>query len=151
NFYVSYENDPAPLTAKMKFRLALKVSTDPVTVAGVLLVASAKQAGETPNYGQGWAAYGKRLGVTATDGFSDIMIGGAILPSLLHQDPRYFYQGAGTTRSRIRHAVFSPFVARADNGKSQPNYSSLGGVLASSSLANLYYPRSNRGAGLVFG
>jgi hypothetical protein len=27
----------------------------------------------------------------------------------------------------------------------------LGGVLASSSLANLYYPRSNRGAGLVFG
>jgi hypothetical protein len=69
----------------------------------------------------------------------------------LHQDPRYFYQGTGSTGSRIRHAVFSPFVARADNGKSQPNYSSLGGVLASSSLANLWYPRSDRGAGLVFG
>jgi hypothetical protein len=151
NFYVSYENDPAPLTAKMKFRLALKVSTDPVTAAGVLLVASAKQAGDTPNYGQGWAAYGKRLGVTATDGFSDIMIGGAILPSLLHQDPRYFYQGAGTTRSRVRHAMFSPFVARGDNGKWQPNYSSLGGDLSASALGNLYYPRSNRGVGLVFG
>lgn len=151
NFYVSYENDPAPLTAKMKFKLALKVSTDPVTAAGVLLVASAKQAGNTPNYGQGWGAYGKRIGAVATDGFSDIMIGGAILPSLLRQDPRYFYQGTGTTGSRIHHAVFSPFVARADNGKSQPNYSSLGGVLASSSLSNLYYPRSNRGAGLVFG
>src|ERR1700693_4384429 len=61
NFYVSYENDPAPLTAKMKFKLALKVSTDPVTAAGVLIVASAKQAGGTPNYGQGWAAYGKRF------------------------------------------------------------------------------------------
>ena len=151
NFYVSYENDPAPLTAKMKFKLALKVSTDPVTAAGVLLVASAKQAGNTPNYGQGWGAYGKRIGAVATDGFSDIMIGGAILPSLLRQDPRYFYQGTGTTGSRIHHAVFSPFVARADNGKSQPNYSTLGGVLASSSLSNLYYPRSNRGAGLVFG
>ena len=151
NFYVSYENDPAPLTPKMKFRLALKVSTDPVTAAGVLLVASAKQAGNTPNYGQGWGAYGKRLGTVAADGFSDIMIGGAILPSLLHQDPRYFYQGTGTTGSRIRHAVFSPFVARGDNGKSQPNYSTVGGVLASSSLANLYYPRSNRGPGLVFG
>ena len=151
NFYVSYENDPAPLTTMMKFKLALKVSTDPVTAAGTFLVASAKQAGNTPNYGQGWGAYGKRLGAVAADGFSDIMIGGAILPSLLHQDPRYFYQGTGTTGSRIRHAVFSPFVARADNGKSQPNYSSLGGVLASSSLANLYYPRSNRGAGLVFG
>jgi hypothetical protein len=151
NFYVSYESDPAPLTTGMKFKLALKVSTDPVTAAGVFLVASAKQAGNTPDYGQGWGAYGKRFGAVAADGFSDIMIGGAILPSLLHQDPRYFYQGTGTTGSRIRHAVFSPFVARADNGKSQPNYSSLGGILASSSLANLYYPRSNRGAGLVFG
>ena len=151
NFYVSYESDPEPLTPKMKFKLALKVSTDPVTAAGVLFVASAKQAGNTPDYGQGWGAYGKRFGAVAADGFSDIMIGGAILPSLLHQDPRYFYQGTGTTGSRIRHAVFSPFVARGDNGRSQPNYSSLGGVLASSSLANLYYPRSNRGAGLVFG
>jgi hypothetical protein len=151
NFYVSYEKDPAPLTAKMKFKLALKVSADPVTIAGVFVVASAKQAGDTPNYGQGWAAYGKRFGVTAADGFSDIMIGGAILPSLLHQDPRYFYQGTGTTGSRIRHAMFSPFVARGDNGKWQPNYSSLGGDLAASALANLYYPRSNRGAGLVFG
>jgi len=151
NFYVSYESDPEPLTPKMKFKLALKVSTDPVTAAGVLFVASAKQAGNTPDYGQGWGAYGKRIGAVATDGFSDIMIGGAILPSLLHQDPRYFYQGTGTTGSRIRHAVLNTFVARGDNGKSQPNYSSLGGVLASSSLANLYYPRSNRGAGLVFG
>jgi hypothetical protein len=151
NFYVSYENAPAPLTAKMKFQLALKVSIDPVTAAGVLVVASAKQAGDTPSYGQGWAAYGKRLGVTATDGFSDIMIGGAILPSLLHQDPRYFYQGTGTTGSRVRHAMFSPFVAKGDNGRWQPNYSSLGGDLAASALSNLYYPRSNRGAGLVFG
>jgi hypothetical protein len=151
NFYVSYENDPAPLTPKMKFKLALKVSTDPVTAAGVFLVASAKQAGNTPDYGQGWGAYGKRFGAVAADGFSDIMVGGAILPSLLHQDPRYFYQGIGTTGSRFRHAVFSTFVARTDKGESQPNYSSLGGVLAGASLSNLYYPRSNRGAGLVFG
>ena len=151
NFYVSYDPDAEPLTAKMKFKLALKVSSDPVTAAGVFLIASAKQAGNSPNYGQGWGAYGERLGATAADGFSDIMIGGAILPSLLHQDPRYFYQGTGTTGSRIRHAMFSPFVARGDNGKWMPNYSSLGGDLASSALANLYYPRSNRGVGLVFG
>jgi hypothetical protein len=151
NFYVSYESDPAPLTAKMKFELALKVSTDPVTAAGVALVSASRQAANTPKYGQGWGAYGERFGSTAADGFSDIMIGGAILPSLLHQDPRYFYQGTGTTGSRIRHAMFSPFVARGDNGKWQPNYSSLGGDLASSALANLYYPQANRGAGLVFG
>jgi Carboxypeptidase regulatory-like domain len=151
NFYVSYESDPAPLTAKMKFKLALKVSTDPVTAAGVALVSASRQAANTPKYGQGWGAYGERFGSTAADGFSDIMIGGAILPSLLHQDPRYFYQGTGTTGSRIRHAMSSPFVAKGDNGKWQPNYSSLGGDLASSALSNLYYPQANRGAGLVFG
>lgn len=151
NFYVNYDQNPEPLTAKMKFELALRVSADPVTAAGVFLVASAKQAGNSPHYGQGWGAYGERVGAIAADGFSDIMIGGAILPSLLHQDPRYFYQGTGTTGSRIRHAMLSPFIARCDNGKWGPNYSSLGGDLASSGLANLYYPDSNRGAGLVFG
>jgi hypothetical protein len=151
NFYVSYESDPAPLTPGMKFKLALKVSTDPVTAAGVLLVAAARQAGNSLNYGQGWGAYGQRFGATAADSFSDILIGGALLPSLLHQDPRYFYQGTGTTGSRIRHVMFSPFVARGDSRRWQPNYSSLGGDLASSALSNLYYPQSNRGAGLVFG
>ena len=151
NFYVSYDSDAAPLTAGMKFQLALKVSTDPVTAFGVFLVAGARQAANTPDYGQGWRAYGKRVGAVGADGFSDILIGGAILPSLLHQDPRYFYQGTGTTSSRIRHAMFSPFVARGDNGTWQPNYSSLGGDLASSALSNLYYPQANRGAGLVFG
>ncbi len=148
NFYVSYESDPAPLTAKMKFQLALKVSTDPVTVFGVAFVSASRQAANSPKYGQGWGAYGERFGATAADGFSDIMIGGAIL---LHQDPRYFYLGTGSTGSRVRHAMFSPFVAKGDNGRWQPNYSSLGGDLASSALSNLYYPQANRGAGLVFG
>ncbi len=151
NFYVSYEKNPAPLTVKMKFQLALKVSTDPVTAAGVFGMAGIRQAANSPKYGQGWDAYGKRFGATAADGFSDIMIGGAILPSLLHQDPRYFYQGTGTTSSRFRHAMFSPFVTRSDSGKSMPNYSSLGGNLASAGLSNLYFPRANRGVGLVFG
>lgn len=151
NFYVSYDSDPAPLTAKMKFKLAFKISVDPVTAAGVLFVAGARQAANSPKYGQGWGPFGERLGSVYADGFSDIMIGGAILPTVLHQDPRYFYQGKGTASSRLRHAMFSPFVARGDNGKWQPNYSSIGGDLGSSSLSNLYYPASNRGAGLVFG
>jgi Carboxypeptidase regulatory-like domain len=151
NFYVAYDPNAEPLTTKMKFKLALKVSTDPVTAGGILFIASAKQAANSPKYGQGWGPYGERVGAIAADGFSDIMIGGAILPSLLHQDPRYFYQGTGSTGSRIRHAMFSPFVARGDNGKWQPNYSSVGGDLASAGLANLYYPQSNRGAGLVLG
>ena len=150
NFYVVYDQDAAPLTTKLKFKLALKVSSDPITFAGLGILAGAQQAGDTPDYGQGAQGYGKRFGANAGDGLSDIMIGGAILPSLLHQDPRYFYQGTGTTGSRMRHAMKNPFVCKGDNGKWQPNYSSLGGDLASSAISNLYYPKSNRGTGLVF-
>jgi hypothetical protein len=150
NFYVSYEGaNTAPLTTGMKFRLALKVSHDPITVAGIGFLAGIKQASDTPNYVQGMKGYSERFSATAADGFSDIMVGGAILPSLLHQDPRYFYQGTGTTGARLRHAILAPFICKGDNGELQPNYSSVGGDLASAALSNLYYPQSNRGAGLV--
>jgi hypothetical protein len=152
NFYVVYDaKNAVPLSNKLKFILAMRVAVDPVTIAGVGILAGIQQAGNTPNYVQGAKGYGQRLGANAADGFSDILIGGAVLPSLLHQDPRYFYQGTGTTTSRLKHALFSPFVCRGDNGKPQVNFSSLGGNLASSALSNTYYPNSNRGPGLVFG
>jgi Carboxypeptidase regulatory-like domain len=148
NFYVSYDQDAAPLTTKMKFQLAVKVSFDPVTFVGVGIAAAAEQAGNHPNYPQGWKGFGERYGAVYTNGFTDIMIGGAILPSLLHQDPRYFYQGTGTTKSRVLHAVSFPFICRGDNGRLQPNYSTIGGDLGSAAIANAYYPASNRGLGL---
>jgi carboxypeptidase family protein len=152
NFYVVYDaKDAVPLSTRLKFELAMRIEFDPVTIAGLAILAGAQQAGDTPNYVQGAKGYGQRFGADAADGLSDLLIGGAVLPSLLHQDPRYFYQGTGTTASRLKHALFSPFICRGDNGKPQVNFSSLGGDLASSSLSNAYYPDSNRGVGLVFG
>ena len=151
NFYVNYDSDPEPMTAKLKFRLALRVAVDPVTIFGIAFIAGVNQAGNSPDYQQGAKGYGQRFGAVAAGGFSDIMIGGAILPSILRQDPRYFYQGTGTTKSRLFHAISHPFVCRGDNGQMQPNYSSIGGDLAASALENTYYPQSNRGPGLVFG
>ena len=150
NFYVVYDHDAAPLTTKLKFKLALKASIDPVFFAANALVAGAKQAGDTPNYGQGAKGYGQRFGASYATGFTDIMVGEAVLPSLLHQDPRYFYQGTGTTRSRTFHALSSPFICKGDNGKWEPNYSSVGGDLAAGAISNIYYPQSNRGARIVF-
>jgi hypothetical protein len=152
NFYVVYDSKNAvPLSPKLKFKLAMRVAFDPVTVAGVGFIAGIRQAGGSPNYGQGMKGYGQRFGAEAATGFSDILIGGAVLPSLLHQDPRYFYQGTGTTSSRLRHALLSPFICPGDNGRPEINFSSLGGDLASSALTETYYPNSNRGPGLVFG
>jgi hypothetical protein len=150
NFYTVYDPHPVPLTKKLKYSLAFKAATDPVTFTGMAVLAGSYQASNRLNYGQGWDAYGQRLGAIYADTFSGIMIGGAVLPSLLHQDPRYYYQGSGTTRSRLYHAISSPFVAMGDNGHWQPNYSSVGGDLASGAIANAYYPEANRGPALLF-
>ena len=149
NFYVSYDKDAAALTPKLKFKLALKVSVDPVTFAGTAFLAAMNQATHYPDYVEGWKGYGQRFGAVYVNDLTDIMVGGAILPSILHQDPRYFYQGTGTKKSRLLHALSNPLICRGDNGTLQPNYSSLGGYLASGAIANVYYPKSNRGVGLV--
>lgn len=151
NFYTVYDSANAvPLTPKLKFRLALRTSIDPVTLAGVGFMAGIKQAAKTPNYQMGAAGYGQRFGATAVTGMSDILIGGAVLPSLLHQDPRYFYQSGGSTKSRLMHALSYAFVTRGDDGRSHFNASSIGGDLAASALETAYYPAANRGA-LRFG
>ncbi len=149
NFYVVYDHDAVPLTPKLKFELATKVMVDPITFAGTAFLAGANQSSNYPDYQQGLKGYGQRFGAIYTNDLTDIFVGGAILPSVLHQDPRYFYQGTGTTKSRLLHALSSPIIARGDNGHLQPNYSSLGGYLASGAVANAYYPQSNRGGGLV--
>lgn len=151
NFYVVYDaRNAVPLTTKLKFQMAYRVSVDPVSILGAATLAGIDQAGNTPNYRQGAIGYGERFGQTYADGLTDVMFGGAILPSLLHQDPRYFYQGTGTVHSRLMHAMAAPFVCRGDNGKNEVNFSSMGGDLISGSISNLYYPPSNRGVNLVF-
>jgi hypothetical protein len=79
------------------------------------------------------------------------MIGGAILASWWKQDPRYFYKGTGSTRSRVLYAIAMSVVCKGDNGHWQPNYSAIVGGLASAGISNLYYPASDReGAELTF-
>jgi len=151
NFYVIYDSANAvPLTTKLKFKLAMKVSTDPITILGVGFMSGIDQAANRPDYGQGAKGYGQRFGSNAAGAFSDILIGGAILPSLLHQDPRYFYQGTGGTRSRLAHAFATPFICRGDNGHRQINFSSMGGDIGATALSMAYLPDSNRGTGMVF-
>ena len=150
NIYVTYELHPEPLTTKMKFHLAYKGLTHPTFFTFEALWAGVEQAADTPNYPLGAKGYGERFGANLASGTSEALFGNAILPSLLHQDPRYFYRGSGTRRSRAWHAILAPFVCEGDDGKSQPNYSQWGGSLISAALSNTYYPSSNRGAGLVF-
>jgi len=150
NIFVTYEPHPEPLTAKMKFHLAYKGLTHPTFFAFEAAWAGVQQATDTTDYRQGARGYGERFGANLASGTSEALFANAILPSLLHQDPRYFYRGSGTKGSRAWHAILAPFVCQGDNGKSQPNYSQVGGSLISAALSNTYYPDSQRGPGLVF-
>ena len=151
NFYVSYVPDPVPLNTRQKFQLAWKTMLDPVTFVLTGVAAGTEQAADAySGYGQGAQGYAKRYGAAYADSATDTFIGGAILPSLLHQDPRYYYKGTGSVRSRLLYAIANIAVTRGDNKHWEPNYSALLGGLASGAISNAYYPASDRGVGLTF-
>jgi hypothetical protein len=146
NFYVTYHPDAPPLTTKLKFRLAWKSSIDPITIVGVAFLAGLEQASdEYPEFGQGALGYGKRFGAGYADIFASTFLAGAVFPALMKQDPRYFYQGTGSTSSRILHAVGNSVTCKGDNGRWQVNYSNITGIFAGAALASTFYPTKNPG------
>ncbi len=146
NFYTSYVWNAEPLTVKQKFQLAWRTSIDPVTFAITGVVAGIEQwQNDFSGYGQGSTGYAKRFGASYADGFIGTIIGGAILPSLLHQDPRYYYKGTGSIRSRALYAIATVVITKGDNGRWQPNYSNVLGTFAAAGISNLYYPSVDRG------
>ena len=152
NFYVTYVHDAAPLSAKQKYELAWKTIIDPVNFGIIGVVAGIQQQqGSFSGYGPGAQGYGKRYGAAFASDALDTVIGSAVLPSLLKQDPRYFYKGTGSKRSRLLYAMANAVICKGDNGRWQPNYSSVLGGIAAGGISNLYYPAKDRnGVGLTF-
>lgn len=150
NFYSAYDWDAPALNARQKYALAFRSEIDPITFAGAAAVAGAEEYQKMyPGYGTGFSGFGKRFGAQYANDFGSRMIGSAVLPSLFHQDPRYFYKGKGSARSRAWYAVKSAFICRADNGHDEFDFSHILGDFAAGGLANMYYPELNEGAGLI--
>lgn len=150
NFYTSYVWNAAPLNPKQKFKLAWHTAIDPVGLIGVTIGAGVEQATNAfPGFGSGPGGYAKRWAALFANERTNELLNRAVLPSLFHQDPRYFYQGSGSTWSRVGHAVGSVFVARGDSGHAMPNYGSIIGKFSSGAVSNLYYPSESRGARLI--
>ena len=151
NFYTSFLPDAAPLTTKQKYSLMFRGTFDPVRFIGSAVSAAVQQANNSyAGYGQGGAGYGKRFAADYGNGLSSDILTHALFPSIFHQDPRYFYQGTGTFKSRFIHAISFSVIARSDTGHPMPNYSFLLGDIGSGALSNLYYPHASRGTGLIF-
>jgi carboxypeptidase family protein len=150
NFYSSFIWNAAPLNSRQKFDLALHSIFDPVNFLVVGAEAGGLQYNDTYHYGSGAEAYAKYYGSTFADTATTRILGGAVLPSLLHQDPRYFYKGRGSVTSRSLYAITRAVITRSDAGRNEPNYSSIAGGLMAGAISNAYHPESDRGAGLTF-
>ncbi len=151
NYYTSYIWNAEPMTSRLKFNLGLRTVIDPVTFLVVGGVAGVEQWHKTfPGYGQGAEGYAKRYGATYADTVDGTLLGSAILPMVLHQDPRYFYRGSGSVRSRALYAIEYAFICRGDNGRIEPNYSHILGSFAAAGISNAYRAPGDRQAGLTF-
>jgi hypothetical protein len=149
SFNISYRSDAVSLSAGQKMSLAFRSATDPVAFAAAFLVAGYHEArDDDKGFGWGIEGYGKRSGAAYLDAFDGSMIGNGILPSILHQDPRYFRLGHGTVTHRVLYSLATNVICKHDNtGKWEPNYSNIGGNVISGAISNLYYPSGNSGVG----
>ena len=151
-FNVSYRADAVSMTAGQKMKLAFHSQVDPVAFAAAFVVAGYREAlDDDPGFGWGAEGYGKRSGAAYLDAFDGGIIGNGILPSILHQDPRYFRLGHGTTNHRILYSLATNVICKHDNThKWEPNYSNVGGNIIAGAISNLYYPPSGSGIGQTF-
>lgn len=145
NFYVTYAPNAVPLDADQKFQLAWHSVIDPVTIGLVGATAGIQQAtNQYGAFGQGASGYGKRFAAAYADTTIGTFLGGAVLPSLFKQDPRFFFKETGTKKQRVLYAIAASVMCKGDDGHWQPNYSGILGSLAAGGISNLYYPQQNR-------
>ena len=144
NFYVSYVPNPVPLTPHQKFHLATRTLIDPVSLALVGVTAGTQHAANVYAWGHDGPSFAKRYAAAYGNFMNSTLIGSAVLPSLLHQDPRYFVKGKGSFPARAAYAVANAVICKGDNHHWQPNVSAIGGGIAAAGISNLYYPEPNR-------
>jgi len=150
-FQVVMNGQAVPLTGGQKWRLALHSAVDPfyITWAFVIGGGYGELVGNNNGYGWGADGYIKRVGANYADNVNGALIGNALLPQLLHQDPRYFRKGTGPILRRFLYAAGSTVICKGDNGKWQPNVSNVLGNFVSGAISNSYYPADERGLALT--
>jgi len=133
-----------PLTTGEKFKVVFRGSFDYIQIPWYGFLSGISQAENSePGYGQGAEGYAKRFGSAFADGTIENFMVGAIFPSILHQDPRYFQLGKGSFTHRTYYAIGRSFVTRTDSGREQFNYSEIvGGMLSAAISTNTYHPRA---------
>jgi hypothetical protein len=145
NFFVNYNPNAVPLNTRQKFQLTWKTMLDPSTFVINGITAGVSQAQNTnKGFGQGAEGYAKRYGAAYADFATSLLLEKVALSTVFKQDPRYFYKGTGSNRSRFFYAVSRSVICQGDNRKAQFCYSSVISEVASDFIANYYYPAKDR-------
>ncbi|MBS1800437.1 MAG: hypothetical protein JSS95_11480 [Acidobacteria bacterium] len=130
-----------PLSWQQKGYLALHYSTDPAslgTIAGVSAINIASDPDTA--YGPGLKGFGKLAGISMLQNATAEFFGTFAVPSLVHQDPRYYRMRDRPVGRRILYAITRSYVSRSDTGKTIPNYGTLAAYPIVAELSNLYVP-----------
>jgi hypothetical protein len=134
-----------PISAGEKFKLVAEGTFDPYEFAVVGILAGIGQAtNDTPQWGQGAKGYGIRYGTDLGDQLIGNFMVGAVVPSIFHQDPRYFQSGKGGFWRRTGYAMSRVVITRGDSGKEQFNISEIAGNGIAGVISNTYHPASER-------
>lgn len=133
-----------PMKAKDKFKVVALGTFDYIEYPWWGVLAAINQAENSePAFGQGWDAYAKRYGTTAGDSMMENFMVGAVFPSILHQDPRFYQSSKGGFPRRSLYAVSRIFVTRGDSGHAQFNASEIFGAATAATISTYtYHPRS---------
>jgi hypothetical protein len=142
NYRTADGNAPfQPISAKYKLTIAVKDSFDgPLYATGGIFAGIYHWENQNPSFGQGMAGFTRRYFTSFSDQAIGNLMTEGFMPSLLHQDPRYFRRGIGTKKSRLGHALASIFVCRNDKGDWTFNVSELLGNSVGVAISNSYYP-----------
>ncbi|HEX4643271.1 MAG TPA: hypothetical protein VH161_07380 [Candidatus Acidoferrales bacterium] len=136
-----------PLSTREKFKLAAQDSvTDysSYTWAGIL-AGQAMLLNSDPELGRGIKGYGRYYWRTFADGVSGTFFTEAIVPSIMHEDPRYYTLEEGGFFRRLGYAISRSFVTKTDSGGTRFNFSEVVGNGLEAGLSNAYYPPEERG------
>ncbi len=149
NFNTVITGRAVPLSKGQKTDLAIHATLDPFNLVGAFVFAGVSEiTGSHRGFGWGPGGYAKRVGANLADVVGGTMLAGSVYPILLRQDPRFFRQGTGTKRARVRHALLGAVICRGDNGRRQPNFSNVLGNFTAGLISNAYYPSDETGIGL---
>lgn len=142
NYRTAESDGPySPLTVRQKFTIARKDTLDwPSYFTAAMFSGISQLNNSNPAFHQGVEGFAKRYGASAIDQDVGNFLTEAIMPSLLHQDPRYFRKGHGSFMGRVAYAASRTVISKNDKGAWAFNTSEWVGNGMVAALGNLYYP-----------